>query len=197
MVIILEFLAEYHTQYYLLIFHYPERVSKEIDNTFNWKKTQPIVHLKKIFYCPQKRIHIVHIRHNLIQATHCHVNIYQNGYTIHVLPYFFSAYIYIHLLFMIKTILNAFSPLRTYMEVISYLLSLQQYTVFNISTLVTFPEGRWFLSLFSKYDRPVSKFNYVQKSKATGRLDKVFVDYVTHNSPGDKGLNLAEPGFGG
>ena len=52
-----------------------------------------------LFHCPQKRIHRAHIRHNLLQATHCHVNIYHNGYTIHVLPYFLvhmHIYVYIY-----------------------------------------------------------------------------------------------------
>ena len=49
------------------------------------------------FIVHRKRIHRVHIRHNLIQATHCYVNTYHNGYTIHVLPYFLvHIYIYIY-----------------------------------------------------------------------------------------------------
>ena len=48
------------------------------------------------FIVHRKRIHRAHIRHNLIQATHCYVNTYHNGYTIHVLPNFLYIHIYIH-----------------------------------------------------------------------------------------------------
>ena len=63
-----------------------------------------ISHLWASFFCfcfffivHRKRIHRARIRHNLIQATHCYVNTYHNGYTIHVLPYFLvHTYIYTH-----------------------------------------------------------------------------------------------------
>ena len=48
------------------------------------------------FIVHRKRIHRAHIRHNLIQSTHCYVNTYHNGYTIHVLPNFLYIHIYIH-----------------------------------------------------------------------------------------------------
>ena len=48
------------------------------------------------FNVAQMRIHRVHIRHNLIQATLCHVYTYHNGYTIHVLLYFLYIYTYIY-----------------------------------------------------------------------------------------------------
>ena len=49
------------------------------------------------FIVHRKRMHRAHIRHNLIQATHCYVNTYHNGYTIHVSPYFsVHTYIYTH-----------------------------------------------------------------------------------------------------
>ena len=48
------------------------------------------------FIVHRKRIHRAHIRHNLIQATHCYVNTYHNGYTIHVLPNFLYIHIYIY-----------------------------------------------------------------------------------------------------
>ena len=65
-------------------------------------ETYVIVFLYFIFYffifiVHRKRIHRAHIRHNLIQATHCYFNTYHNGYTIHVLPYFLvHTYVYIH-----------------------------------------------------------------------------------------------------
>ena len=41
--------------------------------------------------------------------------------------------------------------------------------------------GGDFSQIFSEYDRPTSKLHFVQKYIATGRLDKVLVDYVTPN----------------
>ena len=61
------------------------------------RKTNKLV-IPMLFHCPHKRIHRAHLRHNLLQATHCYVNIYHNGYTIYVLPYFLvHTYKYTHI----------------------------------------------------------------------------------------------------
>ena len=65
-----------------------------------WRSTRDFFFFfLNFFIVHRKRIHRAHIRHNLIQATHCYVNTYHNGYTIHVLPYFLvHTYIYTHTL---------------------------------------------------------------------------------------------------
>ena len=67
----------------------------------SWTHRRPLLGKMLFFFLfffivHRKRIRRAHIRHNLIQATHCYVNTYHNGYTIHVLPNFLYIHIYIH-----------------------------------------------------------------------------------------------------